>query len=103
MDAAVVGAQPMDAVWIDIQDEALAMRGLGSTQKLAVVPRQIVVISAAVAATREEIAQVERIVQASAVANTGVMTVAVGRRLVDETMARRSRRLLAHVNGGNER
>lgn len=99
--AATAGVGAVDVPYLDLArddglaDEAAAVRDLGFTGKLAIHPRHVAAINAALTPTADEHAQARRVVDAADAAGDGVCV--VDGRMVDPPIVRAARRTLARA------
>ena len=100
--AATVGADAVDAVFIDIaspdalRTDAVRGRAMGFRGKMAIHPDQIATINDVFTPSADELDRARRIVQAfDAAAGRGEAVVRVDDRMVDAPVVSRARRLLA--------
>jgi len=102
--AATIGAEPIDAVWVNLNDpgglarDAEQARALGFRGKLAVHPDQIATINAAFSPTALDIAEAQRIVDADDRARaSGDGAFRLNDQMVDAPVVARARRVLARA------
>jgi citrate lyase subunit beta/citryl-CoA lyase len=99
--AAVIGAEPIDAVWVDLASpeallaDATRARALGFRGKMAIHPDQVRVINRAFSPSSEEIAAARRVVEADDRAREqGEGVFRLDDRMVDAPVVLRARRVL---------
>ncbi|MFN8543634.1 MAG: CoA ester lyase [Candidatus Binatia bacterium] len=99
--AATAGISAIDVPWLALDDdagleaEAVAVRRLGCTGKLAVHPRHVATINAVFTPAEDDVARAQRIVSADDAAHGGVCL--VDGRMVDAAVVRAARRTLARA------
>jgi citrate lyase subunit beta/citryl-CoA lyase len=102
LSAAASGVAPIDAVYVDIRDEAGLRREcqegawMGYTGKITIHPDQIDIVNAAFTPSAEEVDEAARLVRAMEDATReGLMAIAFEGRMVDVPHLERARRILA--------
>ena len=102
--AATIGADPIDAVWVQLSDpeslrvDAARAKGLGFRGKMAIHPDQIAVINEVFSPTAEEIAHARRLIEADERARAGGDGVfRLDDQMVDAPVIRRALRVLEMV------
>ena len=100
--AASIGADPIDAVFVDIANldllrkDARRARAMGFTGKMAIHPDQVPVINETFSPAAEEIASARRIVEAAEAAyEAGEAAFRLDGRMVDAPVVARARRVLS--------
>jgi citrate lyase subunit beta/citryl-CoA lyase len=103
--AASIGADPIDAVFVEIahadglRRDATRARALGFTGKMAIHPDQVAVINAVFTPSASEISAARRIVEAAAAAQAeGEGAFRLDGRMVDAPIIRRAERVLSVAN-----
>lgn len=104
--AASIGAEPIDAVFVDIANldllrkDAKRARAVGFTGKMAIHPDQVPVINETFSPAAEEIAEARRILDAAEAAyEAGEAAFRLDGRMVDAPVVARARRVLARGPG----
>jgi citrate lyase beta subunit len=100
--AATVGAEAIDAVFVDftspdrLREDAVRARGLGFRGKMAIHPDQVSIINEVFTPAPEEIAEARRIVEADAAAHArGEGAFRLDNRMVDAPVVARAKKVLA--------
>jgi citrate lyase subunit beta/citryl-CoA lyase len=99
MAAAAAGADPIDAVYVDmvrqdkLRQDAKRARALGFAGKMAIHPDQVSVINEAFSPSANEVAAARKIVEAADAGGDGAFR--LDGRMVDAPVIRRARRVLA--------
>jgi len=99
--AATIGADPIDAVWVDLsapdglRKDAMRAKALGFRGKMAIHPDQIAAINAVFSPSADEIAAARRLVEADDRARAaGEGAFRLDDRMVDAPVIKRARRVL---------
>lgn len=100
--AASIGADPIDAVLVDIENperlrkDAMRARAVGFTGKMAIHPDQVSVINETFSPSAEEVASARKILEAGEAASArGEGAFRLDGRMVDAPVIRRAQRVLA--------
>ena len=110
MAAATIGADAIDAVFVDLKSpdllrrDAMRARGLGFRGKTAVHPDQIAIINEVFTPTADDVAKARRIIDADAAARTkGEGAFRFEDRMVDAPVVSRAKRVIALADSLREK